>query len=91
MCVDLSFAIFPYFGSGFRPAFRSATTIFWFGMMMKKTLADMIVAVNAPRWRSAARPVKTWSYPQAIATSSAKRRSISAVGFSPSGDLQSAS
>ncbi|MOA17626.1 hypothetical protein D3C78_1378900 [compost metagenome] len=49
----------PYFGSGVRPAIRSATTIFWFGMMMKNTFADMMVAVNAPRCRKAARPVKT--------------------------------
>ena len=60
MCVERSLAIAPYFGSGVRPAFRSATTIVWFGMMTKKTFADMIVAVNAPRCSSAARPVKTW-------------------------------
>ncbi|MNL89729.1 hypothetical protein D3C87_2202340 [compost metagenome] len=51
-------AIMPYFGSGVRPAIRSATTIFWLGMMIMNTLADMIVAVKAPRCRKAARPVK---------------------------------
>ena len=37
-----------------------ATTMRWFGMITKNTLADMIVAVKAPRCSSAARPVKTW-------------------------------
>jgi hypothetical protein len=59
LCVERSFAIFPYFGSGVRPAFRSATTIFWFGMMIIATFAVMIVAVSAPRCKSAARPEKT--------------------------------
>ena len=58
----------PYFGSGTRPALRSATTMRWFGMMIMNTLADMIVAVNAPRCSSAARPENTCVYPQAIAT-----------------------
>ena len=52
-------AIFPYFGSGVRPAIRSATTTFWLGMIVQNTLPDMIVAVKAPRCSSAARPEKT--------------------------------
>ena len=91
MWVERSLAMRPYFGSGVRPALRSATTIFWFGMMTKKTLPVMIVAVNAPRCRSAARPVKTWFRPQLIATMITASASIIAVGRSPSGDRHSAS
>ncbi len=66
-------------------------TMRWFGMMMKKTLAVMIVAVMAPRCRSAARPVKTWFSAQLATTIPAKRTTITAVGRDLSGDLQSAS
>jgi len=38
----------------------TATIFFWLGMITRKTLADMMVAVIAPRCSSAARPVKTW-------------------------------
>ena len=42
------------------PASSVATTFFWFGMMTKNTLADIQVAIIAPVWRKAARPLKTW-------------------------------
>ena len=57
-------------------------------MMVRKTFADMIVAVNAPRCSSAARPLKTWVYPQAIATRIRNRITMRSVGFAASRDLQ---
>ena len=91
MCVERSLAILPYLGSGLRPALRSATTIRWFGMITKKTLAVMIVAVMAPRCKSAARPVKMWFSDQETTTMPANSTSITAVGYSLSGERQSAS
>ena len=40
----------------------------WFGMMMKNTLAVIIVAMSAPVWMSAPRPEKTRVKTQLVAT-----------------------
>ena len=48
----------PYFGSGVLPAFKSDTTIFWLGIIIKKTFAVINVAVIAPKCKNAALPLK---------------------------------
>ena len=50
------------------PASSSFTTIFWPGMIQKKTLALMMVASMAPMSRKAARPAKSWQASQVAAT-----------------------
>ncbi len=53
---------------GRTPALRSATTIFWFGMISIATLAVMIVAIIAPVCSMAPRPEKIWLNTKLAAT-----------------------
>ena len=66
--VDRIFELWPHAGSGFLPAISAAMLLRWFGMMMKNTLAVMIVAMSAPVWMSAPRPEKTSVNTQLVAT-----------------------
>ena len=47
-------------GSGDWPASSAATIFFWFGMMIRNTLATMMVPMIAPIWLKAPRPLRTW-------------------------------
>ena len=66
--VERFFDVFTHFGSGFSPALSAATLFRWFGMMTKKTLPVIIVAIRAPVWMRAPRPEKNWVKTQLVRT-----------------------
>ena len=68
LCVERVFEVFTHFGSGFLPAMSAATLLRWFGMMTKKTLPVIIVAISAPVWMSAPRPEKKSVKTQLVST-----------------------
>ena len=47
-------------GSTALPAFKSATTVRWPGIIQKNTFALMLVANMAPTSKNAARPANQW-------------------------------